>query len=236
MRYALLPCRSGVSEPVSPCTLPEIAKTGANSVRLFWFARMGIAIGEAEASIATAVDKGMLPILELHDSTCAWELDGLVRYWTSPEAVQLIQKYQSNLIINIANETGPPSAEEFRTKYSEVVQTMRAAGIHVPRMIDGRNCGRDAELLLAQGPALLEADPDHNLIFSAHLYDRMAPGGYGQLFDAARAKKLTLVIGEFANRGEHVLVRQPARLGQGSGAHAAGQHQEYVRAADVAAR
>ncbi|HKU42525.1 MAG TPA: cellulase family glycosylhydrolase, partial [Polyangiales bacterium] len=184
----------------SGSALAEIAKTGANAVRLFWYARNGIQITEAEASISAAIKAGMIPILEMHDSTCMWNLDPITSYWTSAQALTLIKKYQGQLIINIANETSPPSANEFRSKYTAVVMQMRQAGIHTPLMIDGGNCGRDYNVLLSQGPALLEADPDHNLIFSAHLYDRMSQSAYAQLYTNAIGKKLTLVVGEFANR------------------------------------
>lgn len=180
--------------------LPEIAKTGANAVRLFWYAKMGVKITEAESAIATSIKSGMVPILEMHDSTCKWDLDSIVSYWTSTQAVALIQKYQSHLIVNIANETSPPSANEFRTKYSSVIKTMRQAGIHTPLMIDGGNCGRDYNVLLSQGQALVDADPDHNLIFSAHLYNRMSASAYSKLFSDALGKKLTFVVGEFAHK------------------------------------
>jgi mannan endo-1,4-beta-mannosidase len=180
--------------------LPEIAKTGANAVRLFWYAKMGVKITEAETAISVAIKSGMVPILELHDSTCKWDLDPIVSYWTSAQAVSLIQKYENKLIINIANETSPPNASEFKSKYTDVVKQMRTAGIHTPLMIDGGNCGRDYSMLLSQGEALVDADPDHNLIFSAHLYDRMNGAGYGKLFTDAAAKKLTLIVGEFANK------------------------------------
>ena len=52
--------------------LPEIAKTGANAVRLFWYAKKGVAISEADAAISRAIAEHMVPILEMHDSTCEW--------------------------------------------------------------------------------------------------------------------------------------------------------------------
>lgn len=180
--------------------LPEIAKTGANAVRLFWYAKNNVKITEAEPAIAASIKNGMVPILEMHDSTCKWDLDPIVSYWTSAEAVALIKKYQSHLIINIANETSPPSANEFKSKYTDVVNKLRSAGIHVPLMIDGGNCGRDYKVLLSQGEALVAADPDHNLIFSGHLYDRMNAAAYGQVFSDALSKKLTFVVGEFAHK------------------------------------
>jgi mannan endo-1,4-beta-mannosidase len=180
--------------------LPEIAKTGANAVRLFWYATMRIAIGEAETAIKTSIAQHMIPILEMHDSTCEWSLDDIVDYWTSSEALALIKRYEKHLIINIANEPSAPDQNTFRTKYSSVVQTMRKAGIHVPLMIDGSNCGRDFRPLLSQGSALLQADPDHNLIFSAHLYDPLSTSEIGDAMQKFVDAKLTFIVGEFANK------------------------------------
>lgn len=180
--------------------LPEIAKTGANAVRLFWFAGHGIAITEAEDAIEAAIDEGMIPILEMHDSTCEWALDRIVSYWTSEEALSLIKRHAQHLIVNIANEPSAPDSGTFRAKYSSVVNTLREAGIHVPLMIDGSNCGRDYRVLLTQGPALLEADPDHNLIFSGHLYDPLSANQIGAVFEDFTNAKLAFVVGEFANR------------------------------------
>lgn len=180
--------------------LSEIAKTGANSVRLFWFATHGIDIGESETAIAKAIDEQMIPILEMHDSTCEWSLDPIVEYWTSDDAVALIKRFEKHLIVNIANEASASSGSAFRSEYSAIVRAMREAGIHVPLMIDGSRCGRDYEVLLSQGKALLDADPDHNLIFSAHLYDPMSSSALGSLYEDFADAKLAFVVGEFANR------------------------------------
>src|SRR5215475_4547845 len=63
--------------------LPEIAKTKANIVRLFWFAGQGVAITEAESAIKAATDNGMVAMLEVHDTTCGWtNLAAIKSYWT----------------------------------------------------------------------------------------------------------------------------------------------------------
>lgn len=180
--------------------LPEIAKTGANSVRLFWFASHGVPIDEAETAISRSRELHMLPILEMHDSTCEWSLDQIEEYWTSSAAVALIKRHEKQLIVNIANEASAPDRNTFRSKYSAIIKSMRAAGIHVPLMVDGSHCGRDYEMLLSQGPALLEADPDHNLIFSAHLYDPMPASEIGSVYEDFASAKLPFVVGEFANK------------------------------------
>ena len=180
--------------------MAQIARTGANAVRLFWFAKNGVAIGEAEASIEAAVEHGMLPMLEMHDSTCKWDLAGIVDYWTSSEAVALIQRHQQHLLVNIANEASPPDGSKFRQGYGDAVKRMRQAGIHVPIVIDGGGCGRNYQMLLDNGPDVLDQDPDHNLIFSAHLYDPMNADQLGALFDRTVDLSLPFIVGELANK------------------------------------
>src|ERR1700759_4115959 len=90
----------GVNHPTiyvdrAGAAFPEIAKTGANSVRIMWFATHGIPISAVEPALHNAVSQHMLPILELHDSTCAWRLDPIVSYLTSAEALALIAKHHS---------------------------------------------------------------------------------------------------------------------------------------------
>lgn len=183
--------------------LPEIAKTGANAVRLVWYATRDVPITEADAAISQAIAQHMLPILEMHDATCGWDtekLDQIERYWTTPEAVALLQKYEANLIVNLANEASAPNAPAFKLKYSSMLKSLRNAGVHVPVMIDGADCGRDYDMLLAQGPALLEADPDHNVLFSAHLYNPLSASELSKVYDDFAQAKLTLVIGAFSSK------------------------------------
>ena len=183
--------------------LAEIAKTGANAVRLFWYAARGVAITEAEAAISEAIKQHMLPILVMGDTTCEWEtdkLDEIEAYWTSPEAVALIDRHKANLIINVADEPSAPNAPAFKLKYTSMLKAIRTAGIHVPVMIDGAECGREYGMLLSQGPALLQADPDHNLVFSAHLYNPMSASDLAKVYGDFAAAKLAFVVGAFGNK------------------------------------
>jgi mannan endo-1,4-beta-mannosidase len=194
----------GVNHPTifvdrSARAFPEIARTGANAVRIFWIARAGVPIGEAETAIGRAEELGMIPILELHDSTCEWNLEPLLDYWTSPEAVALIERHRRTLIVNIANEASAPDSD-FVSGYSSAIARLRSAGIHVPLMIDANRCGRNYRALLDGGRALLDADPDHNLLFSVHLWDPLEPAEITAFLERSIELDLPLVIGEFANR------------------------------------
>lgn len=182
-------------------SMPEIAKTGANAVRIFWYVTRGQGVVGLEPLIQAALANHMVPIVEAHDSTCAWTMDGIKNAWLQPAAVALIQKYQNRIIVNIANEANAPSLNTFTSTYTSIIQSLRQAGIHVPLMIDSASsCGRNYQSLLSQGPALMAADPDKNLIFSAHLYDALSASAYASVYKQFNDAKLPFVVGEFANR------------------------------------
>jgi len=181
-------------------SMPEIAKTGANAVRIFWYpARTGVA--SMETAVKAALANHMVPIIEAHDSTCAWSMTGIQSAWTAATSVSMIKKYQTQIIVNIANEANAPSLSTYLSTYTSIIQAMRTAGIHVPLMIDSASsCGRNYQSLLSQGKALLAADPDHNLIFSAHLYDSMSAATYASVYKQFNDAGLAFMVGEFANR------------------------------------
>lgn len=184
----------------------EIAKTGANCVRIVWTMKDGTA-AELDTAIANCRAEHMIPIVELHDATGEFDkLQSLVDWWTSPETVQVIQKHQDYLLINIGNELGNGNVSDstFRDGYTKAVTRIRAAGIHVPLMIDGSSWGQDINKLQACGPDILAADPDSNCMFSAHLwwpymYGHTAQEVIDELTESANMN-LPLVVGEFANQ------------------------------------
>jgi mannan endo-1,4-beta-mannosidase len=69
-------------------------------------------------------------------------------------------------MLNIANEAGSETVgqTEYREKYKTAVNQIRNAEIHVPLVIEADRWGRNGDALLDNGPYLVDADPDHNLI------------------------------------------------------------------------
>jgi mannan endo-1,4-beta-mannosidase len=178
----------------------EIAKTGANAVRIVWDTTGGVP--EMDAAIANALAVQLIPIIELHDATGKWELlPSLVDYWTRPEVVAVLKKHETSLLINIGNEVGDGrvTAALFRSGYGQAVNRLRAAGIHALLVLDAPRWGQNIDVLQAAGPGLLRDDPDHNLLFSVHLWwsDR-----YGkrltEKLNQSVAMNLPLIVGEFA--------------------------------------
>ncbi|HEY8464448.1 MAG TPA: cellulose binding domain-containing protein [Bacillota bacterium] len=180
----------------------EIAKTGANCVRIVWTSD-GTA-KQLDTAIYNCRANSMIPMVEHHGATGAWnDLQKCVDYWTRPDVVAVIKKHQEYLLINIANECGDAnvSTSAFRTEYTAAVQQMRQAGIHVPLIIDGTDWGKNINILQSEGPALLEADPDHNLLFSVHMWWPQMWGYSEQTVIDEIAESvnlnLPLIVGEF---------------------------------------
>jgi mannan endo-1,4-beta-mannosidase len=167
----------------------QIGLSGANAVRLVWYKNPTGAtpistygnLTNLDSALSKCVQQNMIPILTLHDQTCQNSPSALVTlatWYTQPSVVALINKYKHSLIINIANEalyvnwTGNPTSAQtsFTNTYTTIVNNLRSAGIVVPLMIDGPDCGTNLNVLTNIGNTLQNNDPLHRLIFSAHAY------------------------------------------------------------------
>lgn len=189
------------AEPTGSLTLPEIEKTGANAVRIMWM--LAKPAKEFDEIIRNTVKLGMIPIIEIHDATGNWsKLPEVIEYWVNPATVAVIKRHQDYLLVNIANEAGADvSDQDFKETYKSAVLRMRAAGIHVPLIIDPSAWGRNIEQLLNTGPWLQQQDPDHNLIFSVHWWhsdnnkERITTA-----LEKSVALNMPLIVGEFAHK------------------------------------
>lgn len=212
--------------------IDEAAKTGANAIRFpwytngkhFWDGDAGgpgtvdgwVANGSLKNMLEYSHQKGMIPILELHDArfiTCAndWNyFNTTVANWWKSEAVKtIIEQTQGYLIINIANEFGhvrftndPNALEIFKSNYIQLVSELRAKGIKVPIMIDAPDCGTSSSELLSIAEEMQNADPAKNLIFSTHAYwFGYAPTqtAINPKLDEMSSKNVCFIIGEIAN-------------------------------------
>ncbi len=185
-------------------SFPEIAKTGANSVRIVWLPT-GDPV-QLDTVIGRAINNGLIPMVGLWNTTGDWEqLTQALEYWVRPDVLAVIQKYERYLLINIGNEPGDQvTEEEFKTAYTYIVRRMRQEGIRTPLVIDAPGWGKDIDMLQAAGPYLLAMDPDHNLIFDVHTYWPYKWGWSDEKimaeFAETAALGLPLVIGEFGNK------------------------------------
>lgn len=197
--------------------LPEIEKTGANAVRLVLQTESDnsniapMTAAQIEPMILYCLGKKMIPVLVWYGATGTGNsADGLnkaVDWWRSKDMKALLLKYQRSIIVNIANEPADETVSEERYTEASInaIKAMRRAGFGCPFMIDAPNWGHDAAFFVRKGPALMEADPLHNLVFSVHAYWTVN-GGAGSYSDAdiagfltnLAAANLPVVVGEVA--------------------------------------
>ena len=187
----------------------EIRKTGANCVRIVWVANPTPDDADSgpeglDRTIQYCIDNKMIPMVELHDATGNWSgLQNEVDYWISPEVAAVVKKHQKYFLLNIANECGDETVtdEQFKTGYESAVKQIRNAGIKCPLVIDASDWGKNLGQLRATGAYLINADPEHNLLFSVHLYWAISDGAdeayITNEFEASVNIGLPFIVGEF---------------------------------------
>lgn len=187
-------------DPTGERLMPQIAQTGANTVRLVWSAKY-----PDHAHLVSLIERTlahkMVAVVECHDATGKWgdELQHCVDFWKNPRLTGAIESNRRWTILNIANEAGAHgiSDEDFIATYQNAIRELRDWGYSVPIMIDAAVWGQDIAQLLRTAPQLLAQDPLHNLIFSAHSYwpENESLANY-QLAAKAREQGVALIIGE----------------------------------------
>ena len=193
-------------------TFPEIAKTGANTVRVVWTVKDHPGEAQLDQVLERAIATKLIPIIELHDATGnLGAVPALVDFWVRPEIVGVLKRHEASLILNIANEAGGNGVRvgDFVTVYTEAIRRLRQAGLAMPLMVDAPRWGQDSDVLQASAPQLMAADPSRNLLFSLHMWWPMGkssadPGSTTRIkaeLEESVAMNLPLVIGEFAHAG-----------------------------------
>ena len=182
-------------------TFPELARSGANSVRITW--NTTGPVGKLDAVMGNAIANQLIPMVVLNEATGNLGRVGEeVDYWVRDDVVATIKKYEDKALVNIANEAGDGSVTQaaFTSVYQDAIARMRSAGIHTPLVIDGSQWGQNIDMLQAVGPGLITFDPDHNLIFSVHTYwDDPSGARVTAEIDQSVSMGLPLIVGEFAH-------------------------------------
>ncbi len=193
-------------DPDGEPSFTEIAKTGANAVRIVWTIKDASMEG-LELAISNCVKHSMVPIIELHDHTGNWD-DVVFRqfnnYWTNPKMVSIIKKYEKYVIVNYGNEIGNDKVtqSQYKSRYTDAILKMRAAGIRVPIMIDPACWGTSMDYFYENHEFITSKDPLKNVIYSIHMW--WNDGKAQRVKDAIRTaaeKEIPLVVGEFAVAG-----------------------------------
>jgi mannan endo-1,4-beta-mannosidase len=188
-------------DPTGAWTMDEIAKTGANSVRIV--TTLDTPAPVLDALIGNAIASGMIPMPECHSATGRWErLPDCVDYWVRPDVAEVINRHERWVLLNIANEAGRDVVprDEFTRAYQAAITQIRDAGIRVPLVIDGAGYGQEYRILLDSWKELNEHDPHRAVIVSAHSYwngtEEERKNHYRYIIDRVTRDEIPFVVGE----------------------------------------
>ena len=189
------------SDPTGEWVMEEIAKTGANSIRIV--TTTDFEPDDLDVVINNSIQNGMVPMPECHSATGRWhDLQNCVDYWLRPDVVEVINRYEKWVLLNIANEAGDSSVmrEEFLDGYTSAIDQIRDAGIRVPLVIDGVDWGKEYKMLLDSWEVLNNHDPENAIIVSAHTYwvgtEEDRKNDYRYIIDKVVNDEIPFIIGE----------------------------------------
>lgn len=184
--------------------LTAIAATGSNTVRIVCGA--GIIYSKDTVSRLNRVINlcktlKMVVVLEVHDITGKNDLKSLekvVDYWI--EVKDALIGNEAYVILNIANEwLGGWNNSRWQEGYTDAVIRLRQAGIKNCIMVDAGGWGQHAQSISDSGQAVLEADPDQNVMFSIHMYGSAGKNAatIEKNLSNVTGKDLCVIVGEF---------------------------------------
>ena len=178
--------------------LTNLAAKRANCIRIVW-QRSGSA-SRLEQIIARCEALKMVPMVELHDGTGsdnAADLNANAQWYASNRSVFI--NHQRTVLINIGNEWSNNATDaQWRDAYKTAITTIRNAGIVTTLVCDAPGYGQKWSGPNNYGQDLLNYDPQHNLIFSLHMYALWNNSAdIAQALSTLSGKNLPIVIGEF---------------------------------------
>lgn len=192
------------AHPDASGTPAGIGRSGANTARMFFNFTKPAATNWATMQAV----QGVVPIPTNWSTTCVVDpaiLSTAVDAWVAQSSTWT--QLNGLALVNIANEWGPSVANNstgWRDGYLTAIARMRAAGYTMPLVIDAGYCGQDAATIVKYGQSLLDTDPQHNLLFSVHIYGsfhRPATATWMQDYATAlsqlKATGLPIIVGEF---------------------------------------
>jgi len=180
----------------------EIAKTKANSVRIYW--RTSDSDQELDTVLRDAEAQQLLPIVYVFNResepgrSAPTPLDDAVNYWTRPEIVRVVQAHKTWLIIALREKgESDPSESNWLRRYGDAIVKVRSHGIEVPLAIDAPLTGSDTQTLLDVGHDLIATD--RNLLLNVNLgLSSDSADTFAAQLGAAHDLGLPLLVGELS--------------------------------------
>lgn len=155
---------------LDPAFIGEIGESGATGCRFLPYYTRTPSTGDQpctidmiEAGLQWAVKSRMF---------CDLAVDGgqVPDVWYRPEVMALIRKYEPWIGLHLVGESGEPSDVAWARSSIASVKRMREQGVTCPLYVMGRTSGRNLPSILKAGRQIIDADPEHNIIFGWQAY------------------------------------------------------------------
>jgi len=188
----------------------EIAKTGANAVRVMW--RDDALPGALDVALSGARAQGLIPVVELQEGNFRNlpEEDALaltMAYWTDPEVLAVLLAHQSTLVLELSSWASQSAlAAEWVELYAAAIADLRAAGLLCPIAIVHPSWSQDLVRYPEAMAALLERDSVGNVLAAFDLW-RGTVADAGDKWTALGAVGVAAYVSEFSS---HQLLNCPA--------------------------
>jgi mannan endo-1,4-beta-mannosidase len=197
--------------PNQTSSFANIKSFGANTVRVVLGSgqRWGPTSAAEVANVVSLCKQSrLICVLEVHDTTgygeegAAASLDQAASYWIGVAAA--LKGQENYVVINLGNEpfgNDQQVSATWASATSGAIARLRGAGLQHLLMADAPMWGQDWQNIMRDGAAsVLAADPQHNTVFSIHMYGVYNTADkVNAYFDAFRTAGLPLVVGEFGN-------------------------------------
>ncbi len=197
--------------------LSEFPKTQANAVRVIFTPGLGDNSPSEHQQVAQQlISEGIVPIVEDNGAASrpsVGALNAVVNRWLDPANVAWLKQDEKYVILDIAGEWGQPGPT-WAQGYESAIARLRAAGINCLLMIVAPGGGSNVDSILTWGQQILNSDPQHNVVFSIHMYAAWTTEQNANLvgtvngrltydtlteLQKVEAADLPLVIGEFSS-------------------------------------
>ncbi len=154
----------------------EIARTGANQVRVLPYLTGRTPTGDPNATLADVED--MIQRAIRGHMLCDLAIDGgqVLDTWLRPDVLALLGRYEQHLVVHALGESYAETNTAWRESAIATVRRLRDAGLRMPLTVMSRQGGRNLPCLLEQGLAVVDADPLHNVICGWQAYWGSAKG------------------------------------------------------------
>lgn len=187
---------------------PAIAASGANTERWVLYWKNGTTAAQFVQQITTEDhDNGIVAIPGVWTTAAAYggvkvtcnsdpaALTHAVDEWVAQ--AKTWKKIERWSMIDIANEWGPSTSTVWRDSYETAISRMRTAGYTGTLLVDAGGCGEDAKDIIDYGQAVLDSDPQKNVLFDIHVYYNVQAGQAQGFLGALHATGLPILVGEF---------------------------------------